>query len=86
LMVVAESPNFPTAAIIYKPGSIPEADVKKLRDGLYTAHQSPFCRQILNFWRSSQFIPSTPEYDQLVKNILKDYPQSIVPANFTNAK
>ncbi len=86
LMVVAESPNFPTAAIIYKPGSIPEADVKKLREGLYSAHQSPFCRQILNFWRISQFIPSTPEYDQLVKNILKDYPQSIIPANFTSAK
>lgn len=86
LMVVAESPSFPTAAIIYKPGSIPEADVKKLREGLYSAHQSPFCRQILNFWRISQFIPSTPEYDQLVKGIVKDYPQSIIPANFTNAK
>lgn len=86
LMVVAESPNFPTAAIIYKPGSLPEADVKKLRDGLYTAHQSPFCRQILNFWRISQFIPSSPEYDVLVKDILKDYPQSIIPANFSNTK
>ncbi len=83
LMVVAESPSFPTAAIVYKPGSIPEADVKKLRDGLYTAHQSPFCRQILNFWRISQFIPSSPEYDVLVKEIVKDYPQSIIPANFT---
>jgi len=86
LVVVAESPSFPTAAIIYKPGNIPEADVKKLRDGLYTAHQSPFCRQILNFWRISQFIPSSPEYDQLIKNIVKDYPESVIPANFTNVK
>ena len=80
LMVVAESPNFPTAAIIYKPGTIVEADVKKLRDGLYSAHQQPFCRQILNFWRISQFIPATPEYDQLVKNIVKEFPQPIIPA------
>lgn len=83
LMVVAESPNFPTAALIYKPGNIPESDLKKLRDGLFTAHQQPFCRQILNFWRISQFIPSTPEYDQLVKNIVKDFPEPIIPATFT---
>lgn len=86
LMVVAESPNFPTAALIYKPGNIPDVELKKLRDGLYSAHQQPFCRQILNFWRISQFIPATPEYDQLVKNIVKDFPQPIIPANFTNGK
>lgn len=83
LMVVAESPNFPTAALIYKPGNIPDAELKKLRDGLFTAHQQPFCRQILNFWRISQFIPSSPEYDMLVKNIVKDFPQPIIPANFS---
>lgn len=83
LTIVAESPNFPTAALIYKPGNMPEADLKKLRDGLYSAHQQPFCRQILNFWRISQFIPASPEYDQLVKNIVKDFPQPIIPAQFT---
>ncbi|HMP15492.1 MAG TPA: PhnD/SsuA/transferrin family substrate-binding protein, partial [Gemmatales bacterium] len=80
LVVVAESPNFPNAALIHKPGCIPEDDLKKLRDGLFTAHQQPFCRQILNFWRISQFIPSTPEYDALVKNIVKEFPQPIIPA------
>lgn len=86
LMVIAESPNFPTAALVYKPGNIPEVELKKLRDGLYSAHTQPFCRQILNFWRISQFIPSTPEYDMLVKNIVKDFPQPIIPANFTQSK
>lgn len=86
LMIVAESPSFPTAALIYKPGNMTEAEVKKLRDGLYTAHQQPFCRQILNFWRISQFIAPTPEYDLLVKNIVKDFPQPIIPANFTSSK
>lgn len=86
LMIVAESPNFPTAAIVYKPGTIPDQELKKLQDGLFTAHQQPFCRQILNFWRISQFIPPTPEYDQLVKNIVKDFPQPIIPAEFTQSK
>lgn len=86
LMIVAESPNFPTAAIVYKQGTIPDAELKKLRDGLFTAHQQPFCRQILNFWRISQFVPSTPEYDLLVKNIVKDFPQPIIPADFTQSK
>jgi ABC-type phosphate/phosphonate transport system substrate-binding protein len=83
LVVVAESPNFPNAALIYKPGNISEAELKKLRDGLFTAHQQPFCRQILNFWRITQFIPSTPEYDALVKNIVKEFPEPIIPATFT---
>jgi len=86
LVVVAESPSFPNAALIYKPGNITETDLKKLRDGLFTAHQQPFCRQILNFWRISQFIPSTPEYDALVKNIVKEFPQPIIPATFTQSK
>ena len=86
LMVVAESPSFPNAALIYKPGNISETDLKKLREGLFTAHQQPFCRQILNFWRISQFIPSTPEYDALVKNIVKEFPQPIIPATFTQSK
>ncbi len=86
LVVVAESPSFPNAALIYKPGNISETDLKKLREGLFTAHQQPFCRQILNFWRISQFIPSTPEYDALVKNIVKEFPQPIIPATFTQSK
>ncbi len=86
LVVVAESPSFPNAALIYKPGNITETDLKKLREGLFTAHQQPFCRQILNFWRISQFIPSTPEYDALVKNIVKEFPQPIIPATFTQSK
>jgi ABC-type phosphate/phosphonate transport system substrate-binding protein len=86
LMVIAESPNFPTAALVYKPGNIPDAELKKLQDGLFTAHNQPFCRQILNFWRISQFVPSTPEYDMLVKNIVKEIPEPIIPANFTQPK
>jgi hypothetical protein len=39
LIVVAESPSFPNAALVYKPGNIAEPDLKKLRDG--SVHRSP---------------------------------------------
>jgi ABC-type phosphate/phosphonate transport system substrate-binding protein len=82
LAIVAESACFPTAVLVHKPGMIPEDQLKTLRDGLMTAHQKPFCRQILNFWRISQFVPYTPEYDQVVKNAVKSMPEPIIPVQF----
>jgi ABC-type phosphate/phosphonate transport system substrate-binding protein len=82
LVIIAESNEFPTAVLVYKPGTIPEDQLKILRDGLLAAHQKPFCRQILNFWRISQFVPHTPEYEQVVKKAVKDMPLPVIPAMF----
>lgn len=86
LKIIAESPTFPTSALVTKLGNIEPDQLQQLKDGLFTADQKPFCRQILNFWRISKFVPASPEYDQLVKNIVKDIPQPIVPANFLENK
>ncbi len=86
LKVIAESPSFPTAALVVKPGKIDQADFDNLRNGLLTAHTKPFCRQIMNFWRISQFVAPTPEYEALVKSIVKDIPQPITPATFMESK
>lgn len=85
LTIIAESPCFPTAVLVYKPGVMPDDQLRALRDGLLTAHQKPFCRQILNFWRISQFVPYTPEYDRILKTAVKDMPKPIVPAAFIKA-
>jgi ABC-type phosphate/phosphonate transport system substrate-binding protein len=86
LKIVAESPTFPTSALVVKPGNIDPDQLQHLKEGLFTADQKPFCRQILNFWRISKFVPASPEYDQLVKNIVKDIPKPIIPANFLENK
>jgi ABC-type phosphate/phosphonate transport system substrate-binding protein len=83
LMIIAESPHFPTAVIVYKPGVISDEQLQSLREGLMTAHQKPFCKQIMNFWRISQFVPFTPEYDQIVKGAVKEMPQPIIPVQFS---
>jgi len=85
LTIIAESPSFPTAVLVYKPGVISDDQLRALREGLLTAHQKPFCRQILNFWRISQFVPYSPEYDRILKTAVKDMPKPIIPAAFLKA-
>jgi ABC-type phosphate/phosphonate transport system substrate-binding protein len=86
LRVLAESPAFPTSALVYKPGSMSDEDLKQLKEGLFTAHEKAFTRQLLNFWRISRFVPYTPEYEQVVQSIVHDIPVPIVPATFAGDK
>jgi ABC-type phosphate/phosphonate transport system substrate-binding protein len=82
LKVLAQSAIFPTAVFLAKPGSLSEADFKHVQEGLLHAHEKPFCRQILNCCRISQFLLPNAEYQQTVQSIVKDFPQPMKPAKF----
>jgi ABC-type phosphate/phosphonate transport system substrate-binding protein len=82
LKALAQSAFFPTAVFLAKPETMPEGEVKQLQDGLLHAHEKPFCRQILNCCRISQFLLPNAEYQQTVQNIVKEFPQPTKPANF----
>lgn len=75
LRVLAESCDFPTAAILYKPGMMDANQEKSVRQGFLSIHEKPMGQQMLLFWRLQRFVPVTEEYNQLCKDILKDYPQ-----------
>ncbi len=82
LKVLKESCVFPTAAIIYKPTDANKEMAKKFHDGMITAHEKVMGRQLLTLWRLTNFGTVTPEYPQMLKDILKDYPEPMHPASF----
>lgn len=83
LRILKESGIFPTATIVYKPGARDEALINRFRDGLVTAHQQVLGRQILTLWRLSQFSEVPTEYQALLDDILKEYPDPVQPARFS---
>jgi ABC-type phosphate/phosphonate transport system substrate-binding protein len=83
LRVLKESGPFPTATIIYRPGGCDEATIKRVVDGMTTAHQRVLGRQMLTLWRLSQFSRVPAEYQEMLSEVLKAYPEPICPARFT---
>lgn len=82
LKILAQSPAFPTAAILHSPGNWKSADLKKMKDVLLSANQKAYTRQILNMFRFSKFIPYSTEYEQVVKDIVREIPRTVTPAAF----
>jgi ABC-type phosphate/phosphonate transport system substrate-binding protein len=83
LKILLQSPAFPTAAVLYQREAWNDADLQQIQHILCTAHEKAFSRQILNFWRISKFVSYTPEYEQVVREIVHEIPQSISPACLT---
>jgi ABC-type phosphate/phosphonate transport system substrate-binding protein len=83
LRVLAESTSFPCAAIVCTPEALKTEPVQRIREGLATAHERPAGRQMLSLMRLSSFMPVTPEYEKLLKDVLKEYPEPFEPVDFT---
>lgn len=82
LRILCESGYYPTASILYSPKKLPEDVREKVYIGLSTAHERVGGRQLLTLWRLSAFVPPTPEYEQLLVDVLKEHPRPIIPAAF----
>jgi len=85
LRTLAESVWFPAPAILYKPGVLSDQETRQLREGFLTVHEKPFGRQMLLFWRLTQFVPVTAEYEDMVREIVKVFPQPMVPVQCITA-
>jgi ABC-type phosphate/phosphonate transport system substrate-binding protein len=69
------SEPFPTAAVVYKNGAIDEALLKRFREGLMNANRSIMGRQIFTLFKLTSFEPVPKDYDQVLADIAKAYPQ-----------
>jgi ABC-type phosphate/phosphonate transport system substrate-binding protein len=78
LKVVARSPAFPPPIGLYNPEVLNDAQANLLRTEMCQANQKPLARQTLNCYRIEGFTPFSPEYDQPVKRVLKDFPKPIL--------
>lgn len=84
LRMLIQSQPFPTAAVLYQRQSWDEKELLQIEEILCTAHLKAFTRQILNFWRISKFVKYTDEYEQVVRAIVRDIPDPVLPACFAN--
>ncbi|HMP01151.1 MAG TPA: PhnD/SsuA/transferrin family substrate-binding protein [Gemmatales bacterium] len=77
LRVLAESGWFPTSAVVIKDGSMDEARITQIKEGFTSLHQKPLGRQMLMFWRLSQFVVVPPEYETLCQEVLREIPNAL---------
>ena len=77
LKLLMQSEAFPTGVIAYREGSMPEAELKKFRDGLTTAHQRPEGMQLMMLWKMKGFDVVPADYQQTLAEIAKAYPPPI---------
>ncbi len=77
LRTLMKSENFPTGVIAYADGGMPNAELKKFKDGLTTAHQTPGGLQLMMLWKMSRFDNVPPDYQQSLTEIAKAYPPPI---------
>lgn len=77
LRTLMQSEVFPTGVIAYKSGGIPDATLKKFRDGLSSAHEQLAGKQLMSLWKLSKFDDVPVDYQDTLNNIVKAYPPPI---------
>lgn len=74
IRVLAESESFPPSVLAYKKGTLDEATLKAIRDGLLSATDNPKAVRIMNLIRVDRFDDVPTDYNDALKACLKAYP------------
>jgi ABC-type phosphate/phosphonate transport system substrate-binding protein len=74
LRVLSKSEVFPPTVIAFKKGSLDDTVIKKVRDGLLTAHETSKVVKLLNLIKVEKFDAVPAGYDESLKECLKAYP------------
>jgi ABC-type phosphate/phosphonate transport system substrate-binding protein len=74
LRILARSAPFPPAVIAYRQGTLSEATLAKIRDGLCSAHKTPIGEEMMKMWKITSFEPAPATYSQALADCLKSYP------------
>jgi ABC-type phosphate/phosphonate transport system substrate-binding protein len=69
------SEPFPADVVVYKNGAIDEATLKRFGEGLRNANRTVVGRQIMTLFKLSGFEPVPKDYEQLLVQIAKVYPE-----------
>jgi hypothetical protein len=73
-MVIERSEVFPASVVAYRDGALELATLRRFREGLVNASQTPMGRQLLTLWKLTSFEPVPDDYAQTLANILRSYP------------
>jgi ABC-type phosphate/phosphonate transport system substrate-binding protein len=74
IRVLSRSEVFPPTVIACKSGALPDETIKRLREGLLTAHQGSRAAKVMNLIKVEKFEEIPADYDDALKACLKAYP------------
>jgi ABC-type phosphate/phosphonate transport system substrate-binding protein len=74
LKVIKQSEPFPPAVIAYREGALDADTLKRFRDGMISANQSPRGRDMMSIFKMTAFEPVPDNYGQMIAEILRHYP------------
>lgn len=77
LKIIQESETFPAGVVAFHPGGLDEATLKRFRDGMVSASQSPRGQQLLALVRMTAFEQVPDDYEELLNSIAKAYPPPV---------
>jgi ABC-type phosphate/phosphonate transport system substrate-binding protein len=79
LRVLQQSEPFPPSVIAYIPGGVDESILKRFREGMLNASQTPQSRSLLKLCRITSFEDAPADFERWLADIAKAYPR-VVPA------
>jgi ABC-type phosphate/phosphonate transport system substrate-binding protein len=71
---------FPAGVVAYHPGALDAETLRRFREGMSSANQSPLGRQLMTLWRLTAFEPIPADYEKTLTDIVKAYPPPEVQA------
>lgn len=74
LKVLAKSEEFPPAVVCYRKGTLTDAQVKQLREGLTASSKTPTGKMLMTLWNLKGFEAPPKGYQTALDDILKAYP------------
>jgi ABC-type phosphate/phosphonate transport system substrate-binding protein len=78
LRELCKSETFPDTVFAYRDGALDEAALKRCRDELLKAHQTLEGRALLTFWKVTSFQPVPEDFDRLLADVARAYPQPAI--------
>jgi ABC-type phosphate/phosphonate transport system substrate-binding protein len=74
LKVLVASETFPESVVAYRAGKVDDDTLRRFRQGMSTAHNTPLGRNLMSLWSMAGFQPIPPNYQQQLADIMKSYP------------
>ena len=77
LRVLARSEVFPPNVIAFKKGSLDDATIKAIREGLASTHENTKAKRMMAVIRLDRFDAPPANYGEMLKTCLKSYPKPL---------
>lgn len=74
LKIVKKSEPFPPAVIVYREGALEADTLRRFRDGMISANQSPRGRDMMSIFKMTGFEPVPDNFSQMIADVIRHYP------------